>query len=469
MSFYTEKKERSHRFVLALRMGLPIFLLTLVAFFFFINQLGRGILVSSLILSALSFLSIIVYFIFYLIYQSSKESITDPLTHTFTPDYFYHLYQKYQHPKTLVMISIDNLWSINQHYGFKNGDKILSHMVIKINAFFKEKGREKLIISRYRGGDFILLFEGEKESLKTLLEMFIIKYENYTYKDVEIRTKASLADSKLSGDFEMLINRLYEMMAEPKTNVNNADYSINALEKEIVDAIEEKRFSYGFWQLVGEEEKNYSVTVKLIDSDSQLIHQSRYIPVLNRLGLLRQFEMVVLENIGKLASEKEGNFIVSISAVTLRNPFFFEHAMTLFERYREARNRIVFMFEEKEYCYQLDKFKQRISLYRHAGYKLALDHLGGYHTAMLYLKEINVDFVRFDSMYTRHIHEEGYRHILQGLNLSAHLSGAKTWMGLIEDEKSDLLAQQLKINLRQGSYHGNLITPNELKDKHEIR
>jgi EAL domain-containing protein (putative c-di-GMP-specific phosphodiesterase class I) len=143
--------------------------------------------------------------------------------------------------------------------------------------------------------------------------------------------------------------------------------------------------------------------------------------------------------------------------------------MTLFERYREARNRIVFMFEEKEYCYQLDKFKQRISLYRHAGYKLALDHLGGYHTAMLYLKEINVDFVRFDSMYTRHIHEEGYRHILQGLNLSAHLSGAKTWMGLIEDEKSDLLAQQLKINLRQGSYHGNLITPNELKDKHEIR
>jgi EAL domain-containing protein (putative c-di-GMP-specific phosphodiesterase class I) len=80
--------------------------------------------------------------------------------------------------------------------------------------------------------------------------------------------------------------------------------------------------------------------------------------------------------------------------------------------------------------------------------------------------------VRFDSIYARHLKEQGYQNILQGLNLSAHLCGAQTWLPLIEDEHTELLAKSLKINYRQGNYLGKILTLDEIAHKetnNEIR
>jgi hypothetical protein len=83
---YPEKKEREHRFVLALRMGLPIFFLSTVSLFALLTQ--HYTTFSSLIVLSIAILGVMIYFIFYLIYQSSRENITDPITHTFTSEFF---------------------------------------------------------------------------------------------------------------------------------------------------------------------------------------------------------------------------------------------------------------------------------------------------------------------------------------------------------------------------------------------
>lgn len=468
---YTQQVERSRRFRLALRMGLPIFLLTLITFFAMFNQHKEGLFVSFITASSL-LLGVMVYFIFYLIYQSSRENIIDTTTHTFTPDYFFSLYAKEKGVKTLLMISLENIWAINERYGIKNGDAILKESVDKINTFFSDKGFEKLIITRYKGGDFLLFFSGKKENYIPLLELFIAKYQDHLVNDIEVRLESSLVDSRLSDDYDMLISRLYELHFDRKSNEKSEIYSINELENQILDALEGERFSIGLWHLSGPNEKMYDTSIKLIDSKGGLIHQSRYVPVLNRLNKMRNLEMSLLEKIGKLCGSHEGNFILTITSVTLRNPYFFEHAVTMFERFPKARGRITLMFEEKEYCHQLDRFKQQLGHYRKVGYKIALDRLGGYHTTMLYLKELEIDLVRFDSIYARHLKEQGYQNILQGLNLSAHLCGAQTWLPLIEDEHTELLAKSLKINYRQGNYLGKILTLDEIAHKetnNEIR
>lgn len=461
---YTERVERSHRFQLALRMGLPIFFLTIITFFALLNQQSERIFASFITLS-LILLGVTVYFIFYLIYQSSRENITDVTTHTFTPDYFFSLYEREKKVKTLIMISLDNLWAINERYGVNNGDMILRQTVLKINAFFSEKGFDKLPVCRYKGGDFLLFFPGEKEKYLVLIELLMSKYQNHIENDIEVRLEAALVDSKLSNDYEMLLSRLYELHHDHKSSEKEESYSINELETEILEALEEGHFSIGFWPLCCEKEKIYDTSIKLIDSDGRFIHQSRYIPVLNRLNKMRIFEMAVLEKIGTYCTDFEGEFIVSISSATLRNPYFFEHAVTMFERFPQACRKITLMFEEKEYCHQLERFKQQLAHYRRAGYKIALDRLGGYHTTMLYLNELEVDLVRFDPIYTRHIKKQGYQNILQGLNLSANLCGAKTWIPMVEDMHTDFLAQSLKINYRQGNYLGKILTIDEIKGR----
>lgn len=461
---YTEQVERSHRFRLALRMGLPIFFLTIITFFALLNQQSEGIF-TSFITFSLILLGVMVYFIFYLIYQGSNERITDPITHTFTQDYFFALLEREKGVKTLIMISLENLWIINEQYGIKNGDSVLQNIVIKLDDFFRDKGFDKLSISRYKGGDFLLSLPGEKENYLPLVELFLSKYQNYLDNEIEIRLEAVMIDSRLSEDIELLISRLYELHNDRVSSEKEDIYSISELEDEINEALEKSLFSIGFWPVCCDEYPVFDTTVKLIDSQGRFIHQSRYIPVLNRFNKMRMLESAVLEKIGSLCDERYRNFILTVSSVSLRNPHFFEHALTLFERYPLARNKITLMFEEKEYCHQLERFAHQIALYRKAGYQIALDRLGGYQTTLLYLKELEIDIVRFDSLYTRHIKESGYQNVIQGLNLTAHLCGAKTWIPMIEDEHTDNIAQSLKINYRQGNFLGKILKPEQLQGR----
>jgi len=410
-----------------------------------------------------------VYFIFYLIYQSTNENITDSITHAFTSEYFYSLAKKAlkKNTQTIMMISVENLWAINERYGIKNGDNALKNTVSKVDQFFRDKGVDKLPIGRYKGGDFLLFLKGEKEEYRSLLELFLTKYQNHIDNEIEIRLEAVMIDSRLSDDIELLTSRLYELHNERIEEEKEELYSINELEQEILEALEEKRFSIGFWPVCCDEFPLFDTTVKLIDSQKRLIHQSRYIPVLNRLNKMRILESDVLEKIGELCDGQNRHFVLAISSVTLRNPHFFEHALTLFERFPLARHKITLIFEEREYCHQLERFAHKIAHYRKAGYKIGLDRLGGYHTTLLYLKELEVDIVRFDTLYSRNIKKGGYQNILQGLNLSAHLCGAKTWISMIEDSYTDQICQSLKINYRQGNYLGKILTQEQLNNQEE--
>jgi EAL domain-containing protein (putative c-di-GMP-specific phosphodiesterase class I) len=464
---YTEQKEREHRFALALRMGLPIFFLSFVTLFALLTQ--KYTTFTALLILSIALLGIMIYFIFYLIYQSTNENITDSITHAFTPEYFFHLAEKAlkKNTQTIMMISVENLWSINERYGIKIGDTTLKSTVLKLDRFFRDKGVDKLPIGRYKGGDFLLFLKGEKEEYRPLLELFLSKYQNHVDNEIEIRLEAVMIDSRLSDDIELLTSRLYELHNDRIEAEKDEYYSIDELEQEIVEALEEKRFSIGFWPICCDEHTTYDTTVKLIDSQKRFIHQNRYIPVLNRLNKMRILEGDVLEKIGELCDTQNRRFIVKISSVTLRNPHFFEHALTLFERYPKGRYKITLLFEEKEYCHQLERFAQQIAHYRKAGYKIALDRLGGYHTTLLYLKELEVDIVRFDALYSRNIKKAGYQNIVQGLNLSAHLCGAKTWISMIEDSYADQLCQSLKINYRQGNFHGKILTQEQLNNQEE--
>jgi len=462
---YTEQKEREHRFALALRMGLPIFFLSSVTLFALFSQPYAS--VSSLIILSIVLLGITVYFIFFLIYQSTRENITDSITHTFTADYFYNLVKKglSKNTQTIIMISVENLWSINERYGIKNGDKSLQSTVKKIDRFFREKGFDKLPIGRYKGGEFLLFLSGEKEQYLPLIELFMSKYQNHLSHEIEIRLEAVIIDSRLSNEVDLLISRLYELRNDRKSVEKEEYYSINELEDEIVEALNKKRFSIGFRPVYGDESEIYDTSVKLIDSQGRFIHQSRYVPVLNRLNKMRILEGAALEEIGMLCDEENRNFVLTISPVTLRSPHFFENAVTLFERHPNARHKITLLFEEKEYCHQLERFEHQIHHYRQAGYKIGLDRLGGYHTTLLYLKELEVDIVRFDPLYSRNIKHTGYQNIIQGLNLSAHLCGAKTWMSMIEESEADQLALSFNINYRQGNYLGKILSEEQLQGK----
>lgn len=461
MSFYTEEKERSHRFILALRMGLPIFLLSVVSFF--ILFLDPDATVSTLIFLIFILLGIAVYFIFFLINQSTYETITDSITHTFTAEYFFKIFTQWNRRRTntVTMISITNLARINEQYGIRNGDKILIETTRILNEYFGAKEIKTLPISRYKGGDFLILFKGEKEPYAPMIELFLTKYQECRINEIEVQFSAVYVDTRYMKKAEEIINRLYEILYATKENISMVedDQTIpSELEHSIVDALESQRFSIATQKIVSDTAAIEEVSIKLIDQTKKLIHQSRFIPLLNRIGKMGEYEKEVLKRVIVLASKSSSEYMISLSSALLRNGLFFQYALELLQRYPNAKERVIIMIDEKEYAPQIKRFREQISQYRSVGYKIGLDRYGVNLNTMMYLKEFDVDYVRFDPLYTRHIKEEKYQNILQGLNITAHLCGASTWMSMIEDKESDTIATRLKINVRQGNFHAK-ITP----------
>lgn len=460
-AFYTQQKERSHRFILALRMGLPIFLLSIVSIFLLILQPEASI--TSFIFLTFILLTMGVYYLFFLINQSTYETITDPLTQTFTSDYFEKLYYSWHRHtiRTIMMISVDNLATINGQYGVKNGDFILKEIVQTINEFFYAKGIKNLPLCRYKGGDMMVILLGEKSQNTTLLELFLAKYKNTLVKEIEVHLSCVLIDTKTIKKYEETITRLYELQNANKEQENSPDteeISPSKLEHVVLSLLQERRISIATQEVVTNNESFYEMSFKLVSNDGLFIHQNRFVPLLNRLGKMREYEAILLEDTISLCAQTNQTYALTLSAATLRNGVFFNSALELLQRYPSAKNKIILMFDEKEYFPQMKRFVEQIGQYRAVGYKIGLDKYGANHTTMMYLREFPVDVVRFDWVYSRHIHEENYQNIIHGLNVCAHLCGASTWIGSLETQQSDLMAQQLKINYRAGNFL-NKITP----------
>lgn len=461
---YTEKKERSHRFVLALRMGLPIFLMSVIALYALFSQPYST--VSSLVILSLLLFAMAVYFLFFLINQSSYELITEPIAQTFTPEYFFKLFENWTKRKigTMVMISIDNLIGINERYGVKNGDEILKNVAAQINDFFSSKEVKILPLCRYKGGDFILLLMGEKDRNSALVELFLAKYQDNVVKEIEVKLSCVLLDTKHIKQQKEIVTRLYELQyanKEKKAFTDSDDIVPHELEDAVLKALELQRYSIALQTVYSEDALMSEVSFKMINERGELIHQSRFVPLLNRIGKMREHESNTLRKTVQLASESTGRYAITISSVTLRNGLFFQFALELLQDYPDAKGKIVLMFDEKEYSPQIKRFKEQIAQYRAVGYKIGLDKYGGNHTTLMYLKEFQVDYIRFDPLFTRNIKEEKYQNIVQGLNITAHLCGVKTWMNMIEDEQSDLIVKRLKINYRQGNFYGKITVKEE--------
>jgi len=466
---YPEEKERENRFKLALRMGLPIFLLAIVSFSALLYQYFNSIPVTFVFISIIIF-AVMIYYIFYLIYRGFEERVTDPVTFAFTREYTKKLFEKeiQKGPYTIILLSIDNLGDINSRFGIKNGDKVLYNVAHLIGRYLKEKGIQKVPIGHYKGGDFFIGLRGNREKYQTIMEMMCIKFENYRLQDIEVSISAVIADTSFSSDLDQLTEHLNELKNEKELIEDEEEINQSDLENRVINAVKNRLFQLMYQRIVENfETKMVEISVKLNSDGNKLIHQKTFMPIISRSGLLREFETMIFESVLRECSKTEENivFVIPVSPSTLRQQRFFNDVQMLFSNNEAARNKIMFTLKEKEYYHHVSRYNDRIQAYRRMGIYIALDRLGVFHTTMLYLKDLDVDMVCFDTLYGRHIKEKGYQAILSGLNTTAKDLGIKTWIKMIEDEEGARIASKIGIDCMQGNYLGRISLLDEVLKK----
>ena len=460
-----QTKEREYRFKLALRMGLPIFAL-IIAFVSHTLISNYETLQSSFFSEAILLVLVSIYFIFYLIYNGFKVKITDDISGTFTREYLYeYLKKEIQNKKdyTLILISIDNLSDINNIYGIKNGDKILQEVVKSLAAYFKKEGIENFPIGHIKGGDFIIGLEGSYDKYLHTIDMLCLKFSDFKIDNIEVKLSSAIVDTHYSQDLDYLMEYLFELLEKNKDSKNGfktEEINPNELEASVIKAIKNKSLVTMSQDIF----ENGKVVLRecfiKLQTDTKMIFPKTYLKVINKLGLGIDFDLMVLEDIAQKCHNNDIRCAINISPTSLRNDTFLLRVREILE---QNNVKIMFVLSEMEYYSHISKYKRIIESLQSLGITFTIDRLGSIHTSFLYLRELPVDAVRFDTYYSKEEKLQAHRSIIEGFCTMAHSKGIKTWIKNIETQEAYELAKEYKIDYIQGKYLSNLENKQERK------
>ncbi len=451
---YPQKKERENRFKLALRMGLPIFILGILLTF-----INSSHLTSSFYISSIFLLGLMIYFFLYMIYTGFDERTTDLVTHTFTREYIYKLLKKeiIKRDYSIILISIDNLNTINTRYGLKNGDLVLYETILKIDNILSSKKIKNYPIGHLKGGDFLIGLDGKQKNYNKIFEIVSVKLSDFKVKDIEVKVNISILDNKFSKNIDYIIDRLFQLQKLNKSSKdivkNNDIIDQEDLEKSIIESVKRNDFLI-FSQAVFNKQNEvvmYDLSIRL-KIDNKTIFQKTYMSVINRLNLSYEYDTTLLSQIALKLSNNSSKYCFNISPTTLRDSRFIPFFKNIFLTYPNIKKRIILLIYEIDFYTNVKYFNKIIQNIRAIGALVVIDRLCEYHSSFLYLREIAVDMVRFDSKYSKKLNQYSYKAILKGVKLITDELNIITWIKMIENEETFKQIKDINIDIFQGRY-----------------
>lgn len=451
---FAQQKEREKRFKLALRMGLPIFAFATLLIFSLLNRYFDQIPQSFLII-AIGILAIMVYFFFYMIYTGHEEKITDSSTDTLKREYIFELFKKEikkNRNYTITLISVDNINSINEEYGFLNGDLILREFSKKLSDHLFEKLSFNIPIGHIKDGDFIVGFRGKKIDFKSIIDILTLKLDTSEINSITIYVSSSVIDTDYSHDVNHMINRLYYLKSNNYSE-DRASIDPNKLEELIIKAIREKKVSIKFQKVEYKDKKIVEESVKLLDENGKFIHQKEFMPVINRLGINILFDQLLFDmTIIHLKNSSDISIALKISMNSIRDKNFFDYVHLTISNDRSLAHRLFFIISEKEYYKDIKKLNSILNSYRRIGIKIVLDNFGNDSISLEYLKNLDVDIVRFDQTYVKNIDDKKSKNLFEGLLFALKEMKCESWVKMVENKQNYEIFRSLHVDYIQGNY-----------------
>ncbi|BDY13079.1 EAL domain-containing protein [Hydrogenimonas cancrithermarum] len=455
---YSEKQERSRRFQLALRMGIPILLLIgVVLFYFFWKNKFEITSIDLVIFIAILFIS--VYFLFFLINLGQSETYIDRMTGAFNRNCLLKILKKqirgHRH-YTIILLRIDNLSFINDHYGIDRADKLLRIFVHLLDEFFKLHDIKDAVIGRYHGGDFIVGVPLERKRGLELLEEFVSTYKEINHTAMEF--KYALGEKDEAKDIEVLITHLYDTLSQqrnPGALKQKQRVDIGVLEKEIVEAVTNGDLLLHYIPTFHTKTDTidlFEVGVKLKTAHNGILPPKKFIPVVNRLGYERIFDEKLFHAICRDAKkvEKGIRFSFNISPFSLRNEDFVETIKEIAGKEGVSYDRIVIELFENRAFKDLKRYRLVLEELRELGVKFALDNFGAPNASFEYIKKLPVDMVQFDRDFTVSYNNPKIAALLKGYIQACRNMGIETLVKWVDSEASMERFRQLGVDYIQG-------------------
>lgn len=323
--------------------------------------------------------------------------------------------------KSLMLINIDNLDSVNSTYGYSIGDALLKQFA----DFLKNIITDEDTLFRLAGDEFVIVsnndFEKEKEVLapKIIDSLAGIKFSINDFL-IHLSCTIGIAKQDSSASNESALVKAHAAMKETReigknryhTYISESPYikkqknNINWMLK-VRDALANDLIIPYYQPIVDnktQEIKKFECLARLRDVNS-IISPCYFIEPAKLAGLLPKVTELMVAKSFAYFCNKNYEFSLNITEEDLKANYLPQLLKHLSNRYELDPKRVTLEILENISASSSEAALEQLLELKECGFKLALDDFGSEHSNFFRLQKMNVDYIKIDGSFVKDINE----------------------------------------------------------------
>lgn len=353
---------------------------------------------------------------------TKKKIFTDPLTKTFNRNYLEEIgsvlnLENY----SLAMLDLDKFKMINDTYGHKAGDYILSHA----SKIIKNSIRDNDILVRYGGEEFLLLVNNRDNAKRDVCERVRnnIAKEKFVYDGHEIYVTVSIGlhvNPHLEKNMQEAVKIADAMLYHAKKNGRNrvtiydekeqAAASSSSSSKDLAfvkEALDENRVTCYYQPIYNHktgEIFKYEALVRIIGEDGKIIPPYQFLPQIKDTNMHYKLTQRILALVFEKFRTNEKLVSINISFSDLNNPDIEETIVQALHADQYLASRVTFEILESDEVDDINLFKQKIQLLHSLKAKVSIDDFGSGYSNFKRIIDTEANYLKIDGSLIKNIH-----------------------------------------------------------------
>lgn len=374
----------------------------------------------------------------------------------------------------LLLISIANIESINEAYGFETAEET----IVAIARRLRHVLRQGDTIARFSGSKFAVLLNGcHEQDLEPVSERFLSAARDSMIDTLRGPVWAMLAIGGLTmplhgkNPSEALAHAEEALNEARGTHTDRAVFYRPDPEREalrvsnskagadIIDTLKADRFCLAYQPIVSAatgQPAMHEVLLRMRQQDNSIASASHLIPVAERLGIIRLIDDKVTSlTLETLSSCPEAFLTFNLSGITATDPRWFNQIIDRIAGYGSMADRLVVEITESAALHDLTQISHFIGRLKELGCRVAIDDFGAGYTSFRNLRDLNVDLVKLDGGFCVGLAQNrDNQFFVRTLLDLARRAGLETVAEWVESEEDAALLREWGADYMQGFLFG---------------
>ncbi|WP_190287882.1 bifunctional diguanylate cyclase/phosphodiesterase [Marichromatium sp. AB31] len=385
--------------------------------------------------------------------------------------------------RALIHVDIDRFRVINDAAGQAAGDQLIRVLAELLREHFAGAS----LLGRLGNDEFGILLEGRAadrvetlaESLCDAVDDFQFSFRGYRF---VISLSIGVAEYRDGDSGEQLLRKAYSaclstqevgggnvrLYREHDGKLKRRNNEAHALSR-LVRALEEDRLELFSQPIVANarapqaaaEPINYEILLRLKGEDGDLISPGQFLPIAERYGLSVKLDRWVVRSVLQTLAEHAERFdrfgyvTINLSGHSLGSRGFLDYVLEQLRHFATTPGKICFEVTETVAISDLQAARRFIAGLKSRGCRFALDDFGSGYASYLYLRDLEVDFLKIDGEFVQGIATDSANlALIRSINDIGKILGKRTIAEHVENDATLALLEEIGIDFVQGYFIG---------------